>query len=56
MDPCEDLQMPSGKSHASRGNEREGPQARGTEAPKESDERWSQKYPLQSQYLESSNR
>lgn len=57
MDPCEDLKMSSGKSPDSRGTEpNEGPPASGTEAlGKESDEMWSQKYQLQSKYLESSN-
>ncbi|XP_032970257.1 period circadian protein homolog 3 isoform X1 [Rhinolophus ferrumequinum] len=59
MDPCEDLEVSSGKSHHSRGNEPnelEGPQVRGTEAlGKESDEMWSQKYQLPSKYLESSH-
>lgn len=59
MDPCEDLEMSSGKSQDSRGNELkelEGPRARGTEAlGKESDEMWSQKYQLKSKYLESGN-
>lgn len=59
MDPCEDLEMSSGKSQDSRGNELkelEGPRARGTEAlGKESDAMWSQKYQRKSKHLESGN-
>lgn len=59
MDPCEDLKMSSGKSDSPgvEPNELEGPQAGGTGAGgKEADGTWSQKYQLQSKYLESSNR
>lgn len=58
MDPCEDLKMSSGKSDSPgvEPNELEGPQAGGTGAlGKEADGTWSQKYQLQSKYLESSN-
>ncbi|XP_066231029.1 period circadian protein homolog 3 isoform X3 [Saccopteryx leptura] len=59
-DPCEVLEMSSGRAPDSGGTEPGepgGPQSGGPEAPgKGSDEMWSQKYQLQSKYLESSNR
>ncbi|XP_011366781.2 period circadian protein homolog 3 isoform X4 [Pteropus vampyrus] len=59
MDPCEDLEMSSGKSHGSRGNEPNelgGPGASSAETlGKDPEELWRQKYQPQSKYLESSN-
>lgn len=59
MDPCEDLEMSSGKSHGSRGNEPNeggGPGASSAETlGKGPEETWGQKCQPQSKYLESSN-